>query len=70
MKNIIIDIIIGGLTIFALSFYVDMEITRRDYLSRTDLRQQISGCRFETNCRHYNKLLNHTEYNKEDWEME
>lgn len=68
MKNIITDIIMGSILWFGFTYYVDYEITRRDYLSRTDLRQEISGCRFETNCRHFNKLLERTEHNKEDWE--
>ena len=68
MKNIITDIIMGSILWFGFTYYVDYEITRRDYLSRTDLRQQISDCRFETNCRHFNKLLERTEHNKEDWE--
>lgn len=66
----IINMALGVGLAFTLMFYIDMEITRRDYLSRSDLRQEINGCRFESNCRHYNKLLNKTENNKEDWELE
>ena len=66
--KLIANILIGVGIAFFLSFYIDREITRRDYLARSDLRDEITGCIFETNCRHYNKLLNHTEYNKKDWE--
>jgi len=68
MKTITIGIIFGIAIYFCMSFYIDREITRREYLSRMDLRKEISDCRFETNCRHYNKLLKNTKYNKEDWE--
>ena len=68
--KLIINVLLGVGIMFALYFYIDMEITRREYLSRSDLRQEISGCRFDRNCRHYNKLLRHTEHNTEDWEEE
>lgn len=68
--KLIVNVIIGVGIAFALYFYIDMEITRREYLSRSDLRHEISDCRFDRNCRHYNKLLRHTKYNKEDWELE
>ena len=70
MKELLIALFLTFWIVFFLSFYIDMEITRREYLSRADLREEISGCRFDRNCRHYNKLLNKTEYNKENWDME
>ena len=70
MKELLIALFLTFWIVFFLSFYIDMEITRREYLSRSDLRQEISGCRFDRNCRHYNKLLNRTEHNKENWELE
>jgi len=70
MKMVLFYIVASFTLCFLVSYYIDMEITRREYLSRSDLRQEISGCRFDRNCRHYNKLLKHTEYNKENWDME
>ena len=70
MKIILFGALFLFIFVFVLSYYIDMEITRREYLSRADLRDEISGCRFDRNCRHYNKLLNKTEYNKENWDME
>lgn len=68
MKMVLFYIVASFTLCFLVSYYIDMEITRREYLSRADLRDEISGCRFDRNCRHYNKLLNKTEYNKENWE--
>lgn len=68
--KLIINLVLGIGIGFFVFFYIDMEITRREYLSRSDLRQEISGCRFDRNCRHYNKLLRNTEHNTEDWELE
>lgn len=68
--KLIVNIIIGVGIAFFLSFYIDQEVTRRDYLARIDLRSRLVDCRFERNCRHYNKLLTRAEYNKEEWEEE
>lgn len=68
MRELAIGLFLAFWVFFSLSFYIDMEITRREYLSRSDLRHEISDCRFDRNCRHYNKLLRKTAYNKEEWE--
>lgn len=68
MKDLIVCILFAITFMSALLFGIDREIARRDYIARSDLRDEITGCIFDTNCLHYNKLLKHTEYNKEDWE--
>ena len=68
MKKYIIQILMLVALAYAAIFYIDQEVTRRDYLARIDLRSRLVDCRFERNCRHYNKLLTRAEYNKEEWE--
>jgi uncharacterized membrane protein YhiD involved in acid resistance len=66
MKEALCYIVLSFAIVLGLLFGIDREITRRDYLARTEMTEEITGCIFDTNCRHYNKLLKHTDYNKED----
>lgn len=70
MKDLVVCVLFAITFMFALLFGIDREMARRDYIARSDLRDEITGCIFDMNCRHYNKLLNKTEYNKENWDME
>ena len=46
-------VIVAGLT-----FGIDRELARRDYEKYTTTQEEaIIGCLFETNCKHYNDML-------------
>ena len=50
-------IIYGVVVVLLLDFYIDMMITRREFIFRTELGEEITGCKYKINCMHYNFLL-------------
>ena len=51
------NIILAVVALLLLDFYIDMMITRREFIFRTELGEEITGCKYKINCMHYNFLL-------------
>ena len=68
MKNFLIGIVVVGAMLVAALYGIDREVARRDFVYKTELTTDISGCIFQSNCDHYNKLLKETKYEHIDEE--
>lgn len=51
------NIVLVVIALLLLDFYIDMMITRREFIFRTELGEEITGCKYKINCMHYNYLL-------------
>ena len=67
MKHVLVTILFAITFFAAMAYGIDREMARRDYVSMFDISSsngEIKGCWFQSNCDHYNELLEKTEYNK------